>query len=101
MEVQLNGGSVADKVDFARKHFEQSIPVTDVFAMDECIDVIGVTKGRFNFLTAILKISYFSQIENPGLGSRVHFDPALAQNRPAPSTRRGRVRGKRENLQTF
>eukprot|EP00088_Acartia_fossae_P041127 TRINITY_DN42_c0_g1_i1.p1 TRINITY_DN42_c0_g1~~TRINITY_DN42_c0_g1_i1.p1 ORF type:complete len:399 (-),score=173.75 TRINITY_DN42_c0_g1_i1:102-1298(-) len=46
MEVQLNGGSVADKVDFARKHFEQSIPVTDVFAMDECIDIIGVTKGH-------------------------------------------------------
>ena len=85
MEVQLNGGSVADKVDFARKHFEQSIPVTDVFAMDECIDVIGVTKGRFNlFLTAIFEeITYFSQIENPGLGSRFHFDPALSQNRPA------------------
>merc|ERR1712035_271628 len=46
MEVQLNGGSVADKVDFARSHFEQSIPVTDVFAMDECIDIIGVTKGH-------------------------------------------------------
>jgi len=46
MEVQLNGGSVADKVNFAREHFEKEIPVTDVFAMDECIDVIGVTKGH-------------------------------------------------------
>merc|ERR1711909_86388 len=46
MEIQLNGGSVADKVNFAREHFEKEIPVTDVFAMDECIDVIGVTKGH-------------------------------------------------------
>merc|ERR1711872_827127 len=44
MEVQLNGGSVADKVDFARNHFEKELPVTSVFAMDECIDVIGVNK---------------------------------------------------------
>merc|ERR1711875_94361 len=46
MEVQLNGGSVADKVKFARDHFEKEVPVTDVFSMDECIDVIGVTKGH-------------------------------------------------------
>merc|ERR1712142_245728 len=46
MEVQLNGGSVADKVKFAREHFEKEVPVTDVFSMDECIDVIGVTKGH-------------------------------------------------------
>merc|ERR1711860_97310 len=46
MEIQLNGGSVADKVAFARDHFEKEVPVTDVFAMDECIDVIGVTKGH-------------------------------------------------------
>merc|ERR1712241_1387810 len=31
MEVQLNGGSVADKVAFAREHFEKEIPVTSVF----------------------------------------------------------------------
>merc|ERR1712063_240715 len=46
MEVQLNGGSVADKVDFARNHFEKELPVTAVFAKDEMIDVIGVTKGH-------------------------------------------------------
>merc|ERR1712002_491967 len=46
MEVQLNGGSIADKVDFAREHFEKEIPVTKVFSMDECIDIIGVTKGH-------------------------------------------------------
>merc|ERR1712038_1652556 len=46
MEIQLNGGSVADKVDFARSHFEKEVPVTSVFAKDEMIDVIGVTKGK-------------------------------------------------------
>merc|ERR1711953_604583 len=46
MEIQLNGGSVADKVDFARNHFEKEIPVTAVFAQDEMMDIIGVTKGH-------------------------------------------------------
>merc|ERR1712107_181258 len=46
MEVQLNGGSVADKVNFAREHFEKEVPVGEVFAQDEMIDVIGVTKGH-------------------------------------------------------
>jgi len=46
MEIQLNGGSAADKVEWAREHFEKQVPVTSVFDMDECIDVIGVTKGH-------------------------------------------------------
>merc|ERR1711884_663943 len=46
MEVQLNGGAVADKVDFARNHFEKELPVTSVFAKDEMMDIIGVTKGH-------------------------------------------------------
>merc|ERR1712062_409641 len=46
MEVQLNGGSIADKVDFARNHFEEEVPVGAVFAQDEMMDIIGVTKGH-------------------------------------------------------
>merc|ERR1712193_367116 len=46
MEIQLNGGSIGDKVDFAREHFEKELPVTAVFAQDEMIDIIGVTKGH-------------------------------------------------------
>jgi len=46
MEIQINGGSIADKVAFGRKLFEQEIPVSDVFAQDEVIDTIAVTKGR-------------------------------------------------------
>ena len=62
MEVRLNGGSIAQKVDWAREHFEKQIPVGKVFAQDEMIDVIGVTKGKgfkgrlaFNFM----HINYF------------------------------------------
>merc|ERR1712200_200734 len=45
-EVQLNGGSIADKVNFAREHFEKEVPVGEVFAKNEMIDLIGVTKGK-------------------------------------------------------
>lgn len=46
MEVQLNGGSMSDKVDWAKEHLEQAVPVSAVFYQDEMIDVIGVTKGH-------------------------------------------------------
>merc|ERR1711896_25560 len=39
-------GSIAEKVDFCTKMFEQQIPVATVFADNEMIDTIGVTKGR-------------------------------------------------------
>jgi len=46
MEIQVNGGSVHQKVDWAREHLEKALPVDSVFAPDEMIDVIGVTKGK-------------------------------------------------------
>jgi len=46
VEIQLNGGTIADKVDFAREHFEKEVPVKSVFAKNEMIDIIGVTKGK-------------------------------------------------------
>ncbi|MGH0123468.1 UNVERIFIED_CONTAM: hypothetical protein FKN15_022693 [Acipenser sinensis] len=46
MEIQVNGGSVSEKVDWAREKLEQSVPITNVFSQDEMIDVIGVTKGH-------------------------------------------------------
>jgi len=46
MEIQINGGDAAAKVDFAKSLFEKEITVDSVFAKDENIDVIGVTKGR-------------------------------------------------------
>jgi large subunit ribosomal protein L3e len=46
MEIQVNGGSVADKVEFAKSHFEKTVDINSVFEQEENIDVIGVTKGH-------------------------------------------------------
>jgi len=46
MEIQLNGGTIPQKIEWARKHLEKQIPVNNVFTQDEMIDVIGVTKGK-------------------------------------------------------
>lgn len=46
MEIQVNGGAdAAAKVEFAKALFEKEVTVDSVFAQDENIDVIGVTKG--------------------------------------------------------
>ncbi|XP_071976079.1 ribosomal protein uL3-like [Engystomops pustulosus] len=46
MEIQLNGGTVSEKVDWALEKLEKQVPVNTVFGQDEMIDVIGVTKGK-------------------------------------------------------
>jgi len=46
MEIQINGGSPAEKVKFARDLFEKEITVDSVFGKDELVDVLGVTKGK-------------------------------------------------------
>ncbi|BFU20016.1 60S ribosomal protein L3 putative [Entamoeba histolytica] len=46
MEIQINGGSIAEKVDFAVSLLEKQISVNSVFGTDECIDVCSVTKGH-------------------------------------------------------
>jgi large subunit ribosomal protein L3e len=46
MEVQINGGSIADKISYAKALFERSISVDSIFGKDEMIDAIGVTKGH-------------------------------------------------------
>lgn len=46
MEIQLNGGSIEDKVKWAKEHFEKPININNVFAADEMIDCIGITKGK-------------------------------------------------------
>jgi large subunit ribosomal protein L3e len=45
-EIQINGGDAAAKVAFAKDLFEKEVPVTSVFAKDELVDVMGVTRGR-------------------------------------------------------
>uniref|UniRef100_T1JJT4 60S ribosomal protein L3 n=1 Tax=Strigamia maritima TaxID=126957 RepID=T1JJT4_STRMM len=46
MEIQLNGGSIAQKVEWARRNLEKPISLSQVFSQDEMIDVIGITKGK-------------------------------------------------------
>jgi len=46
MEIQINGGSINEKVDWARNHFEKEVEISSVLAQDDMIDVIGVTKGH-------------------------------------------------------
>ncbi|KAH8555380.1 60S ribosomal protein L3 [Umbelopsis sp. PMI_123] len=53
MEIQVNGGNIAQKVDWAREHFEKEVEVTSLFEQDEMVDVIAVTKGKgFEGVTA-------------------------------------------------
>eukprot|EP01053_Blabericola_migrator_P000861 Blabericola_migrator_1__860@NODE_120_length_13560_cov_140_919884_g26_i1_p6_GENE_NODE_120_length_13560_cov_140_919884_g26_i1NODE_120_length_13560_cov_140_919884_g26_i1_p6_ORF_typecomplete_len348_score68_19Ribosomal_L3/PF00297_22/1_2e37DUF4545/PF15078_6/0_056_NODE_120_length_13560_cov_140_919884_g26_i153796422 len=46
MEIQINGGSIAEKIDFAVSLFEQPVPVSAVFKENEMIDTIAITKGH-------------------------------------------------------
>jgi len=53
MEIQVNGGTIADKVDYAYGLFEKTVSVGSLFEESEQIDVIGVTKGKgFEGVTA-------------------------------------------------
>jgi len=45
-EIQINGGSVADKVDFCVKLFEQPVSISTVFNEADMVDIIGVTHGK-------------------------------------------------------
>jgi len=68
MEVQLNGGTMAEKVDWAREKLEQPVPITSVFYQDEMIDVIGVTKGHgFKGVTSRWKCKKLPRKTHKGL----------------------------------
>jgi len=45
-EIQINGGTTEQKVDFAMGLFEQQVKIADLFTQDEMIDIIGSTKGK-------------------------------------------------------
>jgi len=46
LEIQINGGTIAEKVAHGRGLFEKKVPVDSVFNPNEMIDVIGVNKGH-------------------------------------------------------
>lgn len=46
LEVQINGGSIADKIQFAQNLLEKEVKIDQVFETGEVIDICGVTKGK-------------------------------------------------------
>eukprot|EP00349_Pseudokeronopsis_sp_Brazil_P003061 CAMPEP_0202956736 /NCGR_PEP_ID=MMETSP1396-20130829/1243_1 /ASSEMBLY_ACC=CAM_ASM_000872 /TAXON_ID= /ORGANISM="Pseudokeronopsis sp., Strain Brazil" /LENGTH=389 /DNA_ID=CAMNT_0049673901 /DNA_START=11 /DNA_END=1180 /DNA_ORIENTATION=- len=46
MEIQVNGGDVSSKVDFAHGLFEKEVPIEQVFGEGEVLDVCAATKGH-------------------------------------------------------
>lgn len=46
LEIQINGGSPAEKVDFGFALFEKEVRIDHVFNSGEVLDVIGATKGH-------------------------------------------------------
>ncbi|KAK8809917.1 hypothetical protein WA158_000860 [Blastocystis sp. Blastoise] len=46
MEIQVNGGSIEAKVNYAKDLLEKEVKVSEIFEQDEMIDVIAVTKGH-------------------------------------------------------
>jgi len=45
-EIQVNGGSVSDKISYAEQLLEKNVPIDKVFETNEVIDTIAVTKGH-------------------------------------------------------
>mmetsp|Transcript_51275 Transcript_51275/g.104274 ORF Transcript_51275/g.104274 Transcript_51275/m.104274 type:complete len:385 (-) Transcript_51275:4213-5367(-) len=45
-EIQINGGTISEKISFCLKIFNKKIPINSIFRQNELIDVIGITKGK-------------------------------------------------------
>jgi large subunit ribosomal protein L3e len=46
MEIQVNGGDVSAKVEWAKNLLEREVPIKSVFNQNDMVDIIGVTKGK-------------------------------------------------------
>jgi large subunit ribosomal protein L3e len=67
-EIQVNGGSVEKKVDFALGLFEQEVKIADTFSQDEMVDLIGVTRGRgFNGVVTRWGVTRLARKSHRGL----------------------------------
>merc|ERR1711988_1412139 len=45
-EIQVNGGNMTEKIEFAHKLFEKPVAISSVFEQDEMIDTISISKGK-------------------------------------------------------
>merc|ERR1711924_523217 len=57
MEIQVNGGSVADKVAWIRDKFEKPVSIDTVFEQNEMIDTAAVTKVRVSRVSSLAGVS--------------------------------------------
>jgi large subunit ribosomal protein L3e len=46
LEIQVNGGTIAQKIEFATTKLESEVSVGEIFKDNEMIDTIGVTRGK-------------------------------------------------------
>ncbi|KAL0609285.1 60S ribosomal protein L3 [Plecturocebus cupreus] len=74
---QVNGGTMAKKLDWSLKRLEQQAPVNQMFGQDEMIDVIRVTKGKgYKGVTSHWHIKKLPHKAHQGL----HKDGKLIKN---------------------
>lgn len=67
-EIQVNGGTTAQKVDFIQGLFEKEVKLEDVFSKDEMVDCIGVTKGHgFNGVVTRWGVTRLARKSHRGL----------------------------------
>jgi large subunit ribosomal protein L3e len=45
-EIQVNGGNMTEKIEFAHKLFEKPVAISSVFEQNEMIDTISISKGK-------------------------------------------------------
>ena len=90
MEIQVNGGSISEKVDWVREHMEKSIPVKDVFSHNEVIDCIGVTKGK-GFKGQDYELLLVLSHDQLAFFRRCHF--SLAYQEASPQNSQGSAEG--------
>jgi large subunit ribosomal protein L3e len=46
IEIQVNGGTVIEKIIFCENLLGKKVPISNIFGQNEAIDVIGITKGK-------------------------------------------------------
>jgi len=45
-DIQVNGGNMTEKIEFAHKLFEKPVAISSVFEQNEMIDTISISKGK-------------------------------------------------------
>lgn len=66
-EIQINGGTTEQKVDFGYSLFEKEVRIDQVFKPNENVDIIGVTKGHgFKGVMARFEVKHLQKKSHRG-----------------------------------